>query len=117
MLYYVANKGGLYSQLASGSRMSRLDEDPDFLFDMPRLAKEVLQKGVDNLDRMLERNSSYAKYIRSNMQALVVEARVKLILSGLQCGDCASEYLYEIEWLKKFYPKNHRWIKLKAYKL
>lgn len=110
-LYYMAKKGSVYAQLSAGSRISRLDEDPDFLFNMPVLARAILREGIDNLKQTQRKNISI---INSSMKSLIVEAYVKYINSSMDCGFFVTDLIEEISWLTNNYPNHHRWLKIIA---
>jgi hypothetical protein len=108
-LYKMGKLGSVYAQLSAGSRMSSLDEDPSFLFDMPFLAREMLKKGIENLHA---RDTDSIKLIRSSMSSLIVEAHVKYIKASLDCGYSISDLIDEITWITSNSPNHHRWKKL-----
>ncbi len=108
-LYFMGKRGSLLGLLNSGSRLCMLDEDPEFLFDFPSLAACSLKKGIDLLERS---ESVVADTIRTSMQSLVIEARVKYIHSILETGGRVSELCNDIEWVLDNHPRHQRWLKL-----
>ncbi len=108
-LYYMGKKGSTFGKLNSGSRMCRIDEDPEFLFNMPFLCFEVLRKGLREINT---NDTPTNKQIRSSMQSLLVESYIKYIHAALEVGLSISDLYEEIEWLLTNYSKNKRWLKL-----
>lgn len=108
-LYYMARKGSLYGQLNAGSRMCRLNEDPEFLFHMPLMSSRVLRKGLSTLHST---DNLVTNHIRTSMQSLVVESHVKYILAMMEMGYGITDLMDSIDWLVKNYPDHQRWKKL-----
>jgi hypothetical protein len=108
-LYKMAKLGSTYAQLSAGSRMSMLDEDPDFLFDMPLISRNILKKGIKSLK---DKDSIDIKNIKSSMKSLIIESHVKYIKSSLDCGYNIVELIDEVTWLTTNSPNHHRWVKL-----
>jgi len=108
-LYYMGKRGSVYGMLNAGSRMCRLDEDPDFLFNMPLLCAKILKEGITKLKAS---DSDSVMRIRTSMQSLVVESHIKYILAMLEMGESMSGLCNEIEWIMANYPQHQRWVKL-----
>lgn len=108
LLNYLAEKGGVFSRLASGTRLFRLDEDPEFLFDMPLLANISLKKGLNELYDLS--NTALKRKILSSMQSMIIDAHVKYVASGLEIGLSIVELSSSISWLQTNCLNHRKWI-------
>src|SRR5690606_17520294 len=107
--YYLGEKGSLFGQLNAGCRLAMLDEDPDFLFNMPYLCHSILRDAIYDIRT---REDGIANKIRTSMQSLIVEAHIKYIHAKMECGSCVSELFKEIEWITTNFPNHQRWQRL-----